>query len=68
MSVNDPDSIRYVYWEDNGSWLGYLDDFPDHWTQGMDEEDLKEHLKDIYRDLTSGQVPNVRRVAQLQVG
>ena len=36
-------------------------------TQGEDLEDLKNHLRDLYRDLTSGQIPSVRRVAELEV-
>ncbi len=36
-------------------------------TQGENLEDLKEHLQDLFRDLTSGEVPGVRRVAELQV-
>lgn len=49
-------------------WLGYLEEFPDYWTQGVSLEDLEEHLKDLFKHLTSGEIPNVRRVAHLQVG
>lgn len=28
------DSTKYIYWQDNGQWLGYLHDHPDYWTQG----------------------------------
>lgn len=55
---------RYVYWQDDESWLGYLEEFPDYWTQGDSEADLKAHLSDLYKDLTSGGIPNVRRVAE----
>ena len=48
---------KIVYWEDEGSWLGYLQDYPDYWTQGETLEDLKEHLKDLYLDITGGHVP-----------
>ncbi|MGI8740207.1 MAG: hypothetical protein ACR2KU_11480 [Gammaproteobacteria bacterium] len=34
---------KYVYWRDDDTWLGYLEEFPDYWTQGDDEDDLKEH-------------------------
>ncbi len=37
---------KYVYWKDDDTWLGYLDDFPDYWTQGKTEDDLREHLAD----------------------
>lgn len=62
-----PMTARYVYWQEEGGWLGYLEDFPDYWTQGVSLEDLQAHLKDLYKDLTSGAIPNARRVANLQV-
>ena len=27
-------TIRYVYWQEDDMWLGYLEQFPDYWTQG----------------------------------
>jgi len=58
---------KYVYWKDDDTWLGYLDEFPDYWTQGETEDDLREHLADLYKELTSGTIPNVRRVAELDI-
>jgi len=60
--------VRYVYWKEADAWLGYLEEFPDYWTQGDSVDDLEEHLKDLHEDLTSGAIPNVRRVAELEVG
>ena len=34
------------------TWLGYFEEFPDYLTQGENLEDLQEHLKDLYSDLT----------------
>ena len=48
-------------------WLGYLEDYPDYMTQGESLADLKAHLRDLYRDLSSGAVPSVRAVAELEV-
>ena len=31
------------------AWLGYLQDYPDYWTQGETSDDLKEHLRDLMR-------------------
>lgn len=59
--------IHYVYWQEEDMWLGYLEEFPDYWTQGTSLEELQEHLKELYQELTSGVIPNVRRVAELQV-
>jgi hypothetical protein len=58
---------RFVYWQDGQFWLGYLEEFPDYLTQGESMEDLKEHLRDLYRDLTSGAIPAVRHVSELEV-
>jgi predicted RNase H-like HicB family nuclease len=45
-------TVKCVFWEEDGAWLGYLQDFPDCWTQGETLEDLKEHLRDLAADLT----------------
>ena len=50
------ESTKYIYWQDQGLWLGYLQDYPDYWTQGESLEDLQSHLRDLYRDLTKGEV------------
>ena len=59
---------RYVHWQDGEMWLGYLEEFPDYLTQGESLADLEDNLRDLYRDLTSGAIPGVRRVAELSVG
>jgi predicted RNase H-like HicB family nuclease len=42
---------RYIYWQDEEMWMGYLEGFPDYWTQGESETELKENLADLYQDL-----------------
>lgn len=58
---------KYTYWRDEEMWLGYLDEFQDYWTQGETEEELKKNLIDIYKKLSSGTIPSVRRVAEIEV-
>jgi predicted RNase H-like HicB family nuclease len=53
---------KYVYWQDENLWIGYLVEFPDYMTQGETLDELKENLKDIYHELRSGHIPCVRRV------
>ena len=48
-------------------WLGYLEEYPDYMTQGRSLKDLEEHLRDLHKDLTSGAIPCLRKVAELQV-
>lgn len=59
--------IAFTFWQDGEEWIGQLDEFPDYQTQGTSLDDLKEHLADLHRDLTSGAIPHVRRRATLQV-
>jgi len=58
-------TARYIYWRDGDQWLGYFEEYPDYRTQGENLEDLREHLKDLYSDLISGEIPGVRRSAEL---
>ena len=51
---------KIVCWEEDGAWIGYLQDHPDYWTQGETLEDLREHLNDLYHDATSGLIPGIR--------
>jgi len=60
-------TMRYIYWQDENMWLGYLEEFPDYMSQGESPEELQENLKDIYQELTSGNIPGVRKVAELQL-
>jgi predicted RNase H-like HicB family nuclease len=61
-------TVKIVYWKkENGFWLGYLQDYPDYWTQGTSFEELKENLRDIYRDVTSGEIPEIRKVEEIEV-
>jgi predicted RNase H-like HicB family nuclease len=59
--------IRYIYWQEGSFWFGYLQDYPDYWTQGESFDDLKAHLKDLYRGVTSVKIPGIRKVGELAV-
>lgn len=59
-------SMKYIYWRDEEMCLGYLEEYPDYWTQGEKMEALEENLRDIYRELVNGSIPFARRVAQLE--
>ena len=60
-------TAKIVYWEEDGSWIGYLEEFPDYWTQGNTLEELESHLCDLYKDLTSDELQGIRRVAEIAV-
>jgi predicted RNase H-like HicB family nuclease len=61
-------TARYVHWQDGKMWLGYFEEFPDYLTQGESLAELEENLRDLYLDLTRGEIPGVRKVAELSVG
>ena len=59
---------RYTYWqESDGRFLGYLNDYPDHWKQGESLDDLKEHLRDLFQTFSSEQIPGIRKVEELEI-
>lgn len=60
-------AVKIIVWQDGDTWLGYLQEYPDYWTQGESFDDLKEHLKDLYTDLSAGAVVGIRRVEDLIV-
>jgi predicted RNase H-like HicB family nuclease len=60
-------TVKIVYWQEGEVWLGYLQDYPDYWTQGETLDDLREHLKDLHQDLTSGQLPGIRKVEEMVI-
>lgn len=63
-----PVNARFTYWQENdGRFLGYLNDYPDHWTQGDNFDDLKEHLRDLFQTFTSDQIPGIKKVEELEV-
>ena len=60
--------LEFTFWkEPDGKFLGFLNDFPDHWTQGEDLSDLKEHLRDLYALFSSDDIPGIKQVQELDV-
>lgn len=47
-------STKYIIWEEDGQWYGYLQDHPDRPTQGETFEDLQVKLSDLHYEITSG--------------
>ena len=58
---------RFTYWkESDGRYLGFLNDYPDHWTQGDDLVDLKAHLHDLLELFGAEEIPGIRKVDELE--
>ena len=52
---------KMTYWkETDGTYLGFLNNFPDHWNLGENLEDLKVHLRDLYHEFSKGDLPGIR--------
>lgn len=60
-------TLRYTFWQDGEFFLGFLNDYPDYETQGYSKEDLVANLKELLKDVESGEIPYVRKVEELVV-
>ena len=59
---------KITYWQEkDGKFLGFLNDYPDHWTQGENLEDLREHLRDLHQMFSAENIPGIRRQDELEV-
>ena len=58
---------KFVYYQDNDAWVGWLEEYPDYRTQGTTLDELKENLNDIFRDIGSGEIPHVRKYGEIVV-
>ena len=58
---------KYTFWQDGDFYLGFLNEYPDYWTQGTSKEDLLDNLRGLLTDLESGEIPFVRKVEEMAV-
>ncbi len=49
---------KFVYYQEDDTWVGWLEEYPDYRTQAYSLEELKENFREIHHDLTSGEVFN----------
>jgi predicted RNase H-like HicB family nuclease len=47
-----------IYREEDGWYIGHLQEYPDFESQGETLQELQENLVDIYSDIQEGLVPN----------
>jgi predicted RNase H-like HicB family nuclease len=61
-------TTRFTYWKEaDGKYLGYLNSYPDHWTQGEDLEDLKVHLRDLFGTFALKEILGIRKEEELEI-
>ncbi|HOC26090.1 MAG TPA: type II toxin-antitoxin system HicB family antitoxin [bacterium] len=58
---------KYIFYQEEGMFIGWLEEYPDYRTQGETLDELKENLLEIYRWLTNGTIPQVHQVGELAV-
>jgi predicted RNase H-like HicB family nuclease len=58
---------KFIYYQEDDRYIGWMKEYPDYRTQGETIDQLKENLIDIYKELTSGDIPCVYRVGELRV-
>lgn len=58
---------RYIYWQDENLWLGYLEDYPDYWTQAETQQELQANLIDLYNEVKHETAKSDRKVAELEI-
>jgi predicted RNase H-like HicB family nuclease len=58
---------KFVYYEEDGKFVGWLEEYPDYRTQGETMDELRANLLDLYKDLSSGEIPRVRKVGELSI-
>ena len=57
--------MKFIYYEEDGMFVGFLEEYPDYRTQGETLDELKQNLTEIYNDLESGEIPHVYHVDEL---
>lgn len=56
-----------IYKEENGWFVGHIQEYPDYESQGKTLDELKENLLDIYEDINKGLVPDAKPSQLLEV-
>lgn len=59
--------VSFTYWVDGDYYIGYLNDFPDYWTQGISLEELTNNLKALFEDVETEGIPYIRHVSELVI-
>ena len=60
-------TLEYTFWKDDEFFVGHLNEYPDYETQGLSKDELVANLKDLLKDVESGEVPYVRKVEELVI-
>lgn len=61
--LSDMDTPKFVMWQDQGKWRGHLQGYPDHQVQGEHFDELELKMRHLVRELASGKLSNLRKIA-----
>lgn len=50
---------KFVYYQEEDMFIGWLEEFPDYKIQGETLDELKANLKDIFEELTGNSQKNI---------
>lgn len=60
-------TLRYTYWQDGDTYIGFINEYPDYATEGVSREELIENLTSMLEDIESGEIPYIRRVEEFVI-
>lgn len=58
---------EFTWWKTEQFYIGYLNEYPDYITQGVDKDELIENLKSLLEDIESNEIPYIRKTETLMV-
>jgi len=58
--------LSYTYWQNDGFYIGHLNEYPEYDTQGKSLAELETMLKSLYEDISSGELEGIKRVGVLE--
>lgn len=47
------DTKRFVFYQEDDMFVGWLEEYPDYKTQGETLDELQENLRDIYQEIAT---------------
>ncbi|MDR1893768.1 MAG: type II toxin-antitoxin system HicB family antitoxin [Spirochaetales bacterium] len=59
--------LKYTYVIDDGYYVGHLDDYPEYTTQGENQQDFEEALREIYGWIQDGTLEVKERKGILEI-
>ncbi|MGO9121910.1 MAG: type II toxin-antitoxin system HicB family antitoxin [Desulfomonilaceae bacterium] len=59
--------INIVYKEEQGWFVGHIQEYPDYESQGKTLEELRDNLIEVYNDIRKGLVPDAEPFRILEV-